>query len=429
MWRYNLIDRLRGTAIVPRYRWLREFSGSGFDLAREQDLRLSELIRVLRENPFYSEIAHAIPESQRLGSPREALRRFPTQSKAEASAAFGRIHHPIAGRREQLKKTGGSTGTPFRYYLDAESVGHTWAYILWSWHEYAGFVPGDPFVTLAGTSLQGASGGWRARAYRILQNNTIIPADNIRPGIFLPCDRLARAKILYAYPSALCALLEVRPDFPAAFRRLRAVVTTSEQLLPSVRRTLETRMGVEIFDQYGANDGGLISCETRAHDGFHYDPLNCHVEPWTNEEGESELLLTNLNTWTFPLVRYRVGDLGTAEQPGETPGVVFPRILNLRGRTRDVLKLPSGRRIHGAAVNSAFYPVAGLKRYRIVQSPDHGLRLEIAAECDGVWQDAAERAKAALDGLVHSEVAIEVSRLEETKPTALKFKIIESHVP
>lgn len=425
--RYALIDRMRGTRVLEHYRWLASFRGNGAELARLQEDRLRALLNVLRANPFYSPWMAGVSDHELRESPRAVLSRFPVLTK-QAAAQSPSLFQPQPGRKTQSKQTGGSTGEPFRYVLDMEAISLAWAYIFRSWTEYAGYRPGDPYVTVAGTSLAASGRSARLRVYHELLNSHVIPADTIRPGLPVNAAALKRAVLLYGYPSALCALLECVPDLPAMFRRLGAVVTTSEQLSPHARRHLEQAFQVKVYDQYGANDGGLISCETARFDGYHYHPLNCLVENWRNEDGEQELLLTSLNCWTFPLVRYRVGDLGRAEQPGEAEGVVFPRIVELRGRTRDLLYLPSGRKVHGSAVNASFYPIGGLARYRIVQSADYSILLEVSCREAKEWDAVAAASVRALEAVLGEPLKVEASRWTVRHGRSGKEKLIESHV-
>lgn len=53
-----------------------------------------------------------------------------------------------------------------------------------------------------------------------------------------------------------------------------------------------------------------------------------------------EILLTNLSSLNFPFIRYRVGDIGSVDNTACTCGLNWPRITNLRGRTRDLIKHP-----------------------------------------------------------------------------------------
>ena len=189
-------------------------------------------------------------------------------------------------------------------------------------------------------------------------------------------------------------------------------------------------MNVPVYDLYGANDGGLISCECVEHCGYHYDPLNCYVEEYTNEYGQIELLLTSLNSLSLPFIRYRVGDVATLGGFGSCPcGNPFPMIHELQGRTRDIIKLKNGLAIHGSIFNKLLYPFQHVRRYRIIQADNYkvSVRLEIedfetwnASE----WKNALEKKLCEL--LLDTPFSIE--ELEPSSSKDMKFKLIESYV-
>jgi phenylacetate-CoA ligase len=423
---YYLIDRVRRTEILKHYSWLCSFNGTGTDLARLQTGRLVRLLSTLKEtNVFYKPLLADVTLQQIQEAPHQILRNLPVMDKPSVQSNRSVLRTVLANRFEQAKQTGGSTGVPFRYWWDAESISLSWGYILYCWHRYADYSPGDPFATIAGHSLRSVKSRIKESAYHFLQNNFLIPAESIEPDMPVDQGRLEKIKLLFAYPTALHNLVLQRPEFIKHCRRLRAIFTTSEQLQPGVRQAIEAAFGVSVFDLYGANDGGLISCEDESHNGFLYHPLNCLVEEYRNEEGCKELLLTSLNSWTFPLIRYRVGDLADAEQPGQSPLSVFPRISNLKGRARDLIRLPSGKTVHGSAFNGLFYRFPQIARYRIVQQA--GGRLEAEVQLSGGDIIPGELYDQ-LAGLVGREVPVEVRAVMKFPASDRKFKVIESHV-
>lgn len=424
---YYLIDRIRRTEILRQYHWLCSFDGTGADLSRLQTERLVRLLSTLKQtNAFYMPLLSEVSLQQIQEEPRLILQNLPVMDKPFVQANCLALRTALPNRFEQAKQTGGSTGVPFRYWWDAESISFSWGYILYCWHRYADYSPGDPFATVAGHSLRSAKSWMKETAYHFLQNNFLIPAESIGSNMPLNRRRLQKIKLLFAYPTALHNLVLQCPEFAKNCRSLQAVFTTSEQLQPGVRKALGSVFGVPVFDLYGANDGGLISCEAEDHDGFLYHPLNCLVEEYRNGDGFKELLLTSLNSWSFPLVRYRVGDLADAEQPGQSPESVFPRIRNLKGRTRDLIRLPSGKTVHGSAFNGLFYRFPQVTRYRVVQQADRRLDVEVQLSNPGAPLPASLQAE--LSGLVIGEVPVALKAVEQFPVSDRKFKVIESHV-
>ena len=424
----KLIDVIRGTNILSRYHELKmllEQPGKLIDLQKEN---LSRLLGYLqKKNKHYRPLLEKYGEEDFKNSPFSVLNSLPITDKAFINKHIDSFYNPDPERPSQKKKTGGSTGTPFYYYVDKEHLSWFWAHIYLFWNLYGGYKPGDPFVTIAGNSLRATKRQASESVYHLLQNNYFIKGDVIDPKMKLSSARIRKAVILYGYPSSIQNIIRLKPEIPDMFKNLKAIFTTSEQLTTQVRNSIETAFGKPVFDMYGANDGGILSCECNEHNGYHINMLNCYVENFKNEYGMDEILLTNLSSYTFPFIKYRVGDLGIISDAPCECGLSWPKVTELKGRSRDLIKLPSGNVIHGSYFNNIFYRYPIIDGYRIVQHKDYSLEILIHLTDDDMF------------GLVSSEIAIfinktwpelkaSINKLTEPNPTNAKFKLIESHV-
>jgi len=428
--RYHLIDILRGTRIISYYKQFCSMPYTADELKNLQCRKLAAFLILLRhENPFYSQFLQNIDESQIRLFPENVLRLLPLADKRFINKNIDKLFSPKPGRKYQSKHTGGSTGEPFHYYIDLTAVSESWAYILWCWHKYVGYKPGEPYMTVAGASLSAQGQKLKVKIYQLLQNSYFINADVISTDIQVKKKAVVKSRLLFGYPNAILSLLEMKPSLFDG-HRLRAVFCTSEQLTLNVRRSLEEVLKVPVYDLYGANDGGLISCECKIHCGFHYDPLNCYVEEYINEDGESELLLTGLNSLTLPFVRYRVGDVATLGEFGSCPcGNPFPMIRNLKGRSRDLIRLHNGQAVHGVLFNKIFYPFQEVQRYRIIQTDDYRVSVQLEIKEFQAWY-ASER-RNDLEHQLSDLLKDTTFFIEELQPGSWKkgkFRLIESDV-
>ena len=360
-------------------------------------------------------------------TPFDVLNTMPVTDKAFINKNYDSFYNPDPERPSQKKKTGGSTGTPFYYYVDKEHLSWFWAHIYLFWNLYGGYKPGDPFVTIAGNSLRAANRQASESVYHLLQNNYFIKGDVIDPAMKISSARIKKAGILYGYPSSIQNIIRLKPEIPGMFKNLKAIFTTSEQITPQVRKSIETAFGKPVFDMYGANDGGILTCECTEHDGYHINMLNCYAENFINEHGMDEILLTNLSSYTFPFVRYKVGDLGVISQAPCKCGLSWPKVTELKGRSRDLIKLPSGKVIHGSYFNNIFYRYPIIDGYRIIQNKDYSLEILIHLTDDEVFSKVSTEI-AIFISKSWPELVVTINRLTEPNPTNSKFKLIESHV-
>jgi phenylacetate-CoA ligase len=353
--------------------------------------------------------------------------KLPVVDKAFIKTNYDKLFDSNISQKYQKKKTGGSTGEPFFYHLSLDSISHSWAFILFCWSKYANYKLGDKFVTIAGNSLKPSNKKIFEFAYYWLQNNYFLNSDILNLNISISRSSVKEAKLIYGYPSSINYLVNNYKDFNSYFPKLTAVFTTSETLLPSVRKNIESYFGVPLFDIYGANDGGIISCECPEHNGYHYNMLNSYVEVSDMENQGPELLLTNLNSFSLPFIKYRVGDMANISSEPCKCGSPFQKIVNLKGRTRDLVFIPSEGYVHGSIFNSIFYSITEIQQYKIIQKTKDNFEIKILVPNEHDFNLTVKKLKSELLN-VFPTINYSVSRLDIKFTQDKKIKVIESYV-
>ncbi len=218
------------------------------------------------------------------------------------------------------------------------------------------------------------------------------------------------------YPSALlvCArrLLETGREL-----RVAGCFPTAETLSPDDRAVLQAGFRTRVYNQYGSAEGAALVTECPA-GSLHVNPEVGVVEV-VREDGtpaapgeEGWLLLTSLLNRAMPLVRYRIGDLARAGEPGRCAcGREMPRISELAGRQDDVVVTRDGRRIGMLSFN-VFKWTSGIAASQIVQeSVDHFVLKLVPGE--GYDAGQAQVAVNALHERVGADVRVEVQVVDD----------------
>lgn len=129
---------------------------------------------------------------------------------------------------------------------------------------------------------------------------------------------------------------------------LRAGILGSERWGDAVRRTIESKLGIETFDVYGLTElwGPGTGIECTEHDGIHVWSDHYHVEivdPRTLRPVPpgtlGEAVVTTLTKQATPLIRYRTRDLTSLYDEPCGCGSPYPRISRLSGRSDDQVKV------------------------------------------------------------------------------------------
>ncbi len=127
--------------------------------------------------------------------------------------------------------------------------------------------------------------------------------------------------------------------------KLKAGIFGAEPWSDETRKRIEEATGIKAYDIYGTSEmSGPLFTECHLQNGIHIWAdlfLIEAVDPETGEQVEDgergELVVTSLDKWAFPLIRYRLGDLTIITNEPCECGRTHPRIMRILGRTDDMI--------------------------------------------------------------------------------------------
>lgn len=283
--------------------------------------------------------------------------------------------------------TGGSTGHPLTFYQDANYLAWAKADILRGYH-WAGYQVGMRWAFLWGSNYdarthKGHFGHLKDQiGFNSLWINTF---DLTTETLTRAAEQLVswQPQVLVAYVSSATLLAHLVRAKGIRGIRPRAIQTSAEVLTPADRHLLEDTFCCHVFDRYGSREVSNIAHECDAHQGLHIlaennlvellDAENCPVGP-----GQlGRLVVTNLNNYVMPLIRYEIGDMGVAAPSPCACGRGAPLLEAVTGRITDMITSPSGKLLHGEFFTHLFYKVSGVYQFRVTQEARADLVVQI----------------------------------------------------
>jgi len=365
------------------------------ELERSQWLSPDELaarqwrkVRVLLDHaaggvPFYRRLFRelgATPEDIRTP---EDLQALPVLSK---QIIRERQQELLAAGNFRLMRrtTSGSTGIPMVSFTDFGCRDWTLAAIRRE-RRWWGIDVGDRDARL--TTARRSRRDWLRRYY--LLNQAEFRCVELSAGAMTHLyQELARFRpaVLRAASSTTLAhfarfVLEQRPGQKRV--RPRVIFCTGEVLYPHQRELIAQAFGCPVVSDYGTTENGLIAGECPA-GRMHINVENHLLEfrPVPGGAGEvCEILLTDLNNWGMPFIRYAVGDLGVAVAERCPCGRGLPLMAVRGGRTSDLAVLPDGGLVDNAVFCEIFERIGvdRIRQYRIVQEAVDRFTVLVAA--------------------------------------------------
>lgn len=415
-------ERLRGRSTVTRWRELRRNDHMDPDMLAA--LRRDKLQRLLAHCmdtvPWYREALRDAGIDDPCAVTPADLPRLPVLERDTLRTQGARL--TAAGRAGRLIRysTGGSTGEPLVFATDLhrESCLNAQKLRARSWF---GVHPGDRQVDFWGSPIE-LSRQNRLRRFkdRWLLNQVVLSASNLTAErIAAYCDFLHRfrPRLIYGYPTviyrvAMHLLDHPRPGAPV---RPALVACTSEMLQPHMRTAIRKAFGCPVANEYGSRDGGMIAHECpRGNLHIFAEQVIVEVDR-PDADGVGDLLVTNLDGYGMPFIRYRIGDRGALTDAPCPCGLPLPRLGELQGRANDFLVGRDARMIHSSTANYVLREFPALRQYRLHQHPDHHFDLHMVLQRP---LTAAERTgiREGLQRVVDEPVAVNLVEQDSIAP-------------
>ena len=314
------------------------------------------------------------------------LCRFPITTKQELRDDFpqGVSAITIPKKRFILNSTSGSTGMPFRFFMDKKASSAKFASFL-LFNSWFGIELGDRILQISAhhnTSL-----------YEKVINKVVLRKKHIsihdikKEKIIYIVDEINKYKpaLIESYASGLLLLAKYMREQNISFTfRPKLVITTSEELSEPNRKFAESVFGFNIIQRYGSKEFcGHLAQECREQKGMHLNTDLAYVEFVDNDRNPcpkgitGSVLVTDLNNFAMPFIRYNIGDLGKYVEECKCRRK-FP-LIEIEGRAIDIILSKKGEEISIREVSSLFlheYP-SYILQFQCVQKKFGDLAIKI----------------------------------------------------
>ena len=206
----------------------------------------------------------------------------------------------------------------------------------------------------------------------------------------------------------------------------RVVITSAEMLQPQLAQRIDDELDAERFNFYGTVETGRIACECSAHQGLHINSDQLIVEFLRNGQpvppGElGSVVVTALNAYGSPLIRYELGDFGRLLADPCTCASSFPLMGPPEGKTYELLVMPSGREIISYVASYWVEETSPGTHFRIIQHrPDHLEVLFVNKEEDELV--VTNRLRKIFESKLNEPVQVDFRRVDRIPNDGLKFR-------
>jgi len=369
-------------------------------IAKYQWSKLKKIISHSFANvPYYRYLLNGIGANANDFSDFESFAKLPLLQKADIQFSINEmVAENVDKRQLVLNSTGGSTGMPLNFYQDRSYEIGADAARLRAWRYMPGGNKQSLEAVLWGAVRDIGKGfSFTKKLREILRegeyhlNTFDLDEETLKRYLFW-FNRL-KPDLLRGYATSLYYVANYIEQKGIKVHRSKSIISSTEVLHPRMRKQIEKVFGAPVFDSYGCREISQIGTECEYHDGFHVVFENQFVEIV-----DGKIVVTNLNNYAMPLLRYVVGDL--AQKLDCRPcrcGRNSPRLINISGRDNDNIELPCGKVVNGEFFEFLFFGMDDVVQYQVVYSrSEKKIRLKLQLRQGGGFEKVRKAVKDAM---------------------------------
>ena len=352
-----------------------------------QAKRLKQLLQhAYQTTPYYRELLTTAPSD---------ISAVPPLEKQNVPEQLARLCSEAFPEKKRIRNaTGGSTGTPLTFYQDR----HYWNQrnlSVYYFDRWAGWNFGEPQLIIWGSLADLESDGrWKHRFSNYWRNQYWLNGFRLTdPAMRATFEKMNvdQPQTILAYPSSLYQFAKfISENGLTPLCKFNGIISSAEMLHPHYRTLAESVFKTKVHNRYGSREVGLIAMEC-AEGRMHINCRDLYLEidsrdPYT-EPGE--ILITQLNNYAMPFIRYRIGDVGLLSEEVCPCGNDLPILAELLGRTTATFRTRSGAFIHGGYFTQQFYDLDGVTQFQIIQESLKHCVLKVVV--NEKWTEATRR--------------------------------------
>lgn len=417
----SLNDRIHGTDIYKKLKEYRKLN----NLTREEvkDLQFRKLKDLLlyaqAHSAYYKKVFIENGFSPQKMQSVEDIRVLPVLTREELLKHKDEIKSDQVSF-SQLRKgsSSGSTGKPVVFYKDKNTISSGKA------ASYFGYEFGPWRFGMKGLHVWGnpetVHKQWSKPTSKIkatLYRQHKFPSIGLTTSeSFFKLYDLCRKKrfdFIGGYTNAIYAFASFLEAENLSLTSLKCILTTGENLLPFQRITIEQNLA-PIYDLYGCSEITGIASECRACGSYHIMDNHVLVEfgSTTTVEGDQQLILTDLDNYGFPMIRYSNGDMAL-EGKQNNCHIPLSSLARITGRMSDIIFMESGGILSVPSFfgSSLLKSIDGLEHYQVIRDVKDHLQINIVVN-EKFSKDQHKKLASAVDNYLGNQIKWDIVIVE-----------------
>lgn len=360
-------------------------------LKEYQMKRLQKILNHAYENvPYYRKVFEERGLKPENIQNMEDLRKLPYLTKEVINKNFDLlIATNIRKSKTELKRTSGSTGSPFQFLCgkDSDEIQNAFIARVFNSHDSRLYFEKTTWLRSYVPKNNGPIYRYEPHWKRMLLSAYHLSSKTIRD--YKRLIESYQGRTLVGYPSSLYILAILAEQEGLQISGLDLALASSEVLPDEWKGKIEQVLGVPVKDYYGLAERVALfhSC---SYCNLYHENLEYAVVEIADPEGDiGEVVGTSLWNYAMPFIRYRTGDRARIHRGNPTCdcGRGLPlSVSKVEGRTDDIIVAPGNHYIPAVNFYTLLYKTPGIKMFKVIQHALAEVEVQIVAS-DAFTQD------------------------------------------
>lgn len=397
-----------------------------------QNLQRKNLQKILdhctNEVPYYKNLN--IPKEP---DPYKRIKSFPIIKK---NIIKENLHDFLTEPKENLIEyaSSGSSGIQGIIYMNKmeQSITRALQVIWWEW---AGFKMGAPIIQTGITDKRSLLKSVKDKLLKTYYTPAFKHTEENIKEMLLNFNH-SNNYFLGGYASSLYLFAQVAEKHGIDDIHFKSAICWGDKLFPHYKKAIESQFHTKTYDTYGCTEGLMMGAQK---DLPYYYQMSPHVYMEIigkdgNEVPDGELgyvVVTRLDCFSMPLVRYYLGDMAIKLPRNEYPekrDLNFPLIKMIIGRDTDIVRTASGKFMVVHFFTGIFEFIPEIKQFRVIQRNVNEIEIEYIPE-NNFQEQKLEEIKFKIQDHLKEKFPITFKKVDFIPATKSgKPQIIESHL-
>lgn len=323
----------------------------------------------------------------------EDLRKLPVLTKDDIRENLSSMVNSNFKGRLIKNTSSGSTGQPIVFYEDGEKNRDCAAEYCRAIRWFGSDI-GSREAKFSRLTSEVCRADKKNLVRKMFLNQLILPGMSLSEDVFEDSYKKLdsfRPRILFGITSAIYMFTRYILEKQKSFENinLHLIVAWAAPLYSYQRELMENTYSCPVLNLYGTREVGHIAAEC-PQKGLHINQENLLVEVVNLNSGDpcrigeqGNILVTTLNKYCMPFIRYNIGDVGILDEGFCSCGRGLGMLKNIVGRTGEILTTQDGRMLSPnfwcrmmMSDNVAGY----IKQFKVIQKTESYIIIQIVKD-------------------------------------------------